>query len=228
MHRVIRRAILEKIDRNCHTHLIIVHSRSQYSSETETGLHLPTFIMKSLSGENVCRLSVEIFFFLYLNSRQWHWSVGRHPVGEHGDCLNAMRTRRILAMVRCRDKWRWEVLGAQVFNLSVTVNNLGRRRFIALLSKCFRRVGVLWPSYWSNWEDVQQSGRNSSEPHRMHAVERHQGPCWIIAGNSSCFQSTAGRYLSTWSQFDAVSLKQSKSKPIVKVGGIQLNQTLCI
>lgn len=83
--------------------------------------------------------------------------------------------RRIPAMVGCRDKWRWEVLGAQVFNLSVTVNNLGRRRFIAPLSKCFRRVRVLWPSYWSNWEDVQPSGRNSSEPHRMHAVRKASG-----------------------------------------------------
>lgn len=90
--------------------------------------------------------------------------------------LTAARTRRIPAMVRCRHKWRWEVVGARVFNLSVTVNNLGRRRFIALLSKCFRRIRVLWPSYWSNWEDVRQSGRNSSKPHRMHAVRKASGP----------------------------------------------------
>lgn len=37
------------------------------------------------------------------------------------------------------------------------VNNLGLRRFIAPHSKRSRRIRLLWPSYWSNWEDVQQS-----------------------------------------------------------------------
>lgn len=54
----------------------------------------------------------------------------------------------------------------------VTVNNLGLRRFIALHSKCSRRIGVLRPSYWSNWEDVQQSKRNSWESHRMHGIRK--------------------------------------------------------
>lgn len=58
------------------------------------------------------------------------------------------------------------------FSPLVTVNNLGLRRFIALHSKCSRRICVLWPSYWSNWEDVQQSKRNSWEPHRMHGVRK--------------------------------------------------------
>lgn len=57
----------------------------------------------------------------------------------------------------------------------VTVNNLGLRRFIALHSKCSRRIRVLWPSYWSNWEDVQQSKRNSWEPHRMHGIRKGIG-----------------------------------------------------
>lgn len=65
---------------------------------------------------------------------------------------------------------------AVVFSPLVTVNNLGRRRFIAPLSKCFRRIRVLWPSYWSNWEDVQQSKRNSWELHRMHGIRMVSGP----------------------------------------------------
>lgn len=157
--------------------------------------------MKSWSDDNLCRPSVETFFFLDLNLRQWHWSVGRRPVGERGDGINAARTRRIPAMVRCRHKWRWEVLGARVFNLSVTVNNLGRRRFIALLSKCFRRIRVLWPSYWSNWEDVRQSGRNSSKPHRMHAVRKASGPWqssnWPFKLFSVARFSTSSQFLRT-------------------------------
>lgn len=62
------------------------------------------------------------------------------------------------------------------FSPLVTVNNLGLRRFIALHSKCSRRIRVLWPSYWSNWEDVQQSKRNSWEPHRMHGIRKASGP----------------------------------------------------
>lgn len=174
MHHAIRRAILEEMNGNQNAHLLRVRNRSLYSCGTDKRC-LPTLTGKSREDDNLCHLSVETFFFLYLNSRQWHWSEGRHPVGERGDGVNATRKQRIPAMVRCRDKWRWEVLGAQVFNLSVTVNNLGRRRFIGLFSKCFRRVRVLWPSYWSNWEDVQQSGRNSSEPHRMHEVRKASG-----------------------------------------------------
>lgn len=62
------------------------------------------------------------------------------------------------------------------FSSLVTVNNLGLRRFIALHSKCSRRIRVLWPSYWSNWEDVQQPKRNSWEPHRMHGIRKASGP----------------------------------------------------
>lgn len=58
----------------------------------------------------------------------------------------------------------------------VTVNNLGLRRFIALHSKCSRRIRLLWPSYWSNWEDVQQSKPNSWESHRMHSIRKASGP----------------------------------------------------
>lgn len=74
------------------------------------------------------------------------------------------------------------MVAAVVFSPLVTVNNLGRRRFIAPHSKCFRRIRVLWPSYWSNWEDVQQSKRNSWEPHRMHSIRKTSGHLLAYGG----------------------------------------------
>ena len=97
----------------------------------------------------------------------------------------AEQTQNILTTVRCCNKWRRKGPWTQALNASsqplffsplVTVNNLGLRRFIALHSKCSRRIRVLWPSYWSNWEDVQQSKRHSWEPHRMHGIRKASGP----------------------------------------------------
>lgn len=190
-HRAIRRVISIKWTESLTPTSSGVRRRSRCSCETHAGIHVPTFTEKSRSGDNLCLVSVETFFFLYLNSRQWHWSEGRHPVGERGD--GVWRERGGFLLRRgCGDKWRREVAGSQVFNLSVTVNNLGRRRFIAPLSKCFRRGRVLWPSYWSNWEDVQQSGRNSSEPHRMHAVRKASG---ALLANGRPFKAVfSGQY----------------------------------
>lgn len=88
------------------------------------------------------------------------------------------------------------MLPVAVFSPLVTVNNLGLRRFIALHSKCSRRSRILWPSYWSNWEDVQQSKRNSWEPHRMHAIRTASGPLLAYGWSFSSY-SGAWCYLNT-------------------------------
>lgn len=130
-------------------------------------------------------MSVESKLLLYFNSRQWHWSEERHPVGEDGRPTLQRNTnaeysyhRKMLKQMTPERSVDTSFQCSQplFFSPLVTVNNLGLRRFIALHSKCSRRIRVLWPSYWSNWEDVQQSKRNSWEPHRMHGIRKASGP----------------------------------------------------
>lgn len=84
MHGAIRRAILKEMKGNQHAHLLSARNRLKSSCEAHSKMYLPTLNVESRKGENVCHLSVGTFFFLYLNSRQWHWSEGRHPVGQYG------------------------------------------------------------------------------------------------------------------------------------------------
>lgn len=142
---------------------------------------------------------------LYPNSRQWHWSEERHLVGEDGRPKRCNATHQQIQLYSYRGKMLKQMTPERSVNTSfqcsqplffsplVTVNNLGLRRFIALHSKCSRRICVLWPSYWSNWEDVQQSKRNSWEPHRMHGIRKGiRALISLWQGHSSCFEKPGG------------------------------------
>lgn len=147
-------------------------------------MSVPTLTIKSWGGYIFKAAERRVKLPSYLNSRQWHWSEERHPVGKHNRPTLERNTNGIFLPRQDADtneagkvrEHKFQCSQPLFFRPLVTVNNLGLRRFIALHSKRSRRIRVLWPSYWSNWEDVQQSKRHSWEPHRMHGIRKATGP----------------------------------------------------
>lgn len=119
--------------------------------------------VRQISGEaNIFHISIRGNDIDRRSATQWPQTAGPHcnthnttaEYSCHGKMLKQMTPERFV-------NTGFQCSQPLFFSPLVAVNNLGLRRFIALHSKCSRRIRVLWPSYWSNWEDVQQSERNS-------------------------------------------------------------------
>lgn len=140
--------------RNIHTSLNRIKKTPARSHKTVMiTFHCLPFNNKRSGRVVTCFESSWVQLLLYVNSRQWHWSEERPPVGAGGsgalsqhDAAQHERGIFLSAVRRC-NKWRRKGPRAQAFHCAqplffsplVTVNNLGLRRFIALHSKRSRR-----------------------------------------------------------------------------------------